>query len=141
VHRIERARLWTLALPTLLIVGCGSASHAASKDTRSATQAASQTTTNKVAARPSPRGTSHVMMRALWFYPTRVYVRVGQRVIWTNDDSSPHNVTYVSGPRFRSSRRIMPPGAKFGLTVSHAGTIHYYCSLHPWMKATIVVAG
>ncbi len=79
------------------------------------------------------------MMRALWFYPTHVYARVGQRVIWTNDDSSPHNVTYVSGPRFNSSRRIMPPGARFTLRLTQAGTIHYYCSLHPWMKATIVV--
>jgi plastocyanin len=79
-------------------------------------------------------------MRALWFYPTATYATVGQRIVWTNVDTSPHNVTYVSGPRFVSSRRLIRPGTKFSLRLTQPGTIHYYCSLHPWMKATIVVS-
>jgi plastocyanin len=80
------------------------------------------------------------MMRALWFYPTTLTAKVGQRVVWTNDDSSPHNVTYVSGPRFTSSRSSMVHGATFSLRLMQLGTIHYYCTIHPWMKATIVVS-
>lgn len=79
-------------------------------------------------------------MRVLWFYPTTVHADVGQKVVWTNRDNSPHNVTYVSGLRFKSSPRVLPPGARFSLKLTQPGTIHYYCSIHPWMKATIVVS-
>ena len=79
-------------------------------------------------------------MRSLDFNPTAVRAKVGQTVIWTNEDTSPHDVTYVSGPRFRSSRPKMRPGAKFSLRLIEPGTIHYYCSIHPWMTATITVS-
>ncbi len=79
-------------------------------------------------------------MQSLYFTPTTVDAKVGQTVVWTNEDSTPHNVTYVSGPRFRSSRPMMRPGAKFSLRLTQPGTIHYFCTLHPWMKATIVVS-
>lgn len=79
------------------------------------------------------------MIRILWFYPTTVHANAGQRVVWTNHDNSPHTVTYGSGPRFKSSR-VLRPGAGFSFTLTRPGTIHYYCSIHPWMKATIVVS-
>lgn len=79
-------------------------------------------------------------MKALEFNPTAVQVRVGQRVRWTNQDSSPHNVTYVSGPKFTSSQPVLNPKAMFSIRLTQPGTTHYYCSIHPWMKATIVVA-
>ena len=78
-------------------------------------------------------------MRSLAFYPTTTLTRVGQTVTWINGDSSPHNVTYVSGPRFSSSPTI-EPGAKYSIKFTTPGTIHYYCTIHPWMKATIVVS-
>jgi len=78
-------------------------------------------------------------MKALAFEPTTVAAKAGQRVIWRNEDSSPHNVTYVSGPEFSSSGRIRP-GASFSITLSSPGTIQYFCSIHPWMKATIIVS-
>lgn len=82
----------------------------------------------------------HVVMKALEFNPTTVHATVGQRVVWNNEDTSPHNVTYVSGPEFRSSRPVLDPGSSFSVTVTQPGTIHYYCTIHPWMKATVVVS-
>ena len=79
-------------------------------------------------------------MRSLAFNPPAFHAKVGQTVIWTNEDNAPHNVTYVSGPRFRSSRPKLRPGARFSLTLHQPGTIHYYCSIHPWMTATIIVS-
>lgn len=79
-------------------------------------------------------------MRSLEFNPTAVVAKVGQKALWTNEDSSAHNVMYVSGPRFKSSRPMLRPGAKFSIRLTQPGTIHYYCSLHPWMKATIIVS-
>jgi plastocyanin len=85
-------------------------------------------------------GTVQVVMQSLSFAPDSVKGKVGQGVLWTNEDSSPHNVLYVSGPRFASSH-VLQPGQKFSIRLTHAGTIHYYCSIHPWMKATVVVSG
>jgi amicyanin len=79
-------------------------------------------------------------MQSLFFTPTVLNAKVGQTIVWTNEEAAPHNVTYVSGPRFRSSRRILGLGAKFSLTLTQPGTIHYYCTIHPWMKAAIVVS-
>jgi plastocyanin len=133
-HRATPGRLplslSILALLVALSTGCGSSSHAQSSTPKATTLASAQRS----------HGTLHVVMRALWFYPDAPHASVGQRVVWKNIDTSPHNVTYVSGPRFTSSRRVMAPGATFSLQLTRAGTIHYYCSIHPWMKATIVVA-
>ena len=78
-------------------------------------------------------------MISLAFNPPSVSAKVGQTVVWANQDTAPHNVTYVSGPSFSSSS-TMNPGARFKLKLTTAGTIHYFCSIHPFMKATIVVS-
>jgi len=78
-------------------------------------------------------------MKSLAFSPATINAKVGQTVQWSNDDSPPHNVTYVSGPKFKSSSTITP-GGKFQLKLTSAGTIHYFCSIHPFMKGTIVVS-
>jgi plastocyanin len=116
---------WLIAAAlALLVAGCGSNS---------------QTTTQ--ASAPDQTGnTVHVVMAHLDFSPLALNAKVGQRVVWTNEDSAPHNVTYISGPVFKSSRRVLRPGAKFSITLTQAGTIHYYCTIHPWMRATISVS-
>jgi amicyanin len=77
-------------------------------------------------------------MKNIAFSPDAVHAKVGQTVTWTNQDTPPHNVTYVSGPKFTSSS-TMSPGATFSLKLTQAGTIHYVCTIHPQMTATIVV--
>jgi plastocyanin len=78
-------------------------------------------------------------MKNLAFDPKVVHAKVGQTVLWTNADTPPHNVTYVSGPKFTSSS-TMNPGATFQIKLTKAGTIQYFCSIHPFMKATLVVS-
>jgi plastocyanin len=85
-------------------------------------------------------GTVKVVMQTLAFEPASIHAGVGQTVVWTNEDNVPHNVIYVSGPRFTSSRPRIKNGTKFSIKLTQAGTIHYYCSIHPWMKGTIAVA-
>lgn len=125
---VARASLPVLAVLALATAGCGSGSASGA---------------SSVGGTPSGTdsgGTARAVMKSLDFTPTVVDAKVGQRVMWTNDDSAPHNVTYVSGPRFTSSRRILGPGATFSIKLTQSGTIHYYCSIHPWMTATIVVS-
>jgi plastocyanin len=129
MRNIARASLSALVVLALSAAGCGSG-----------TASGSHASTGTGTSGPDSGGIVHVVMKSLDFTPTAVRAKVGQRVRWTNEDSSPHNVRYVSGPRFRSSRASMRPGAKFSIRLPTPGTIHYFCSLHPWMKATIVVS-
>ena len=120
------ARLWPAALTVALaLTGCGSSSVA--------------TTSSSPAPPATETGPPHVAMKALEFTPGALRARVGQVVTFFNRDTSPHNVTYVSGPRFTSSSTIRPE-RHFALRLRQAGTIHYICTLHPWMKATLVVS-
>lgn len=81
----------------------------------------------------------HATIKNFAFIPSTIHVRLGQTIEWTNEDAPPHNVTYVSGPKFRSSGTLRT-GARFSIDVTQAGTIRYYCSIHPWMNGTIVVS-
>ena len=78
-------------------------------------------------------------MKSLAFNPNSISAKVGDTVQWTNDDQPPHNVTYVSGPKFTSSGKLST-GDKFQVKLTAPGTIHYVCTIHPFMKATIVVS-
>jgi plastocyanin len=141
-----------LALSVMLVAltGCGSSSSsssgAANSATSSSSSAAPATSTSASAsssapsggAAPTPGGAVAVTMKNLAFSPGSVNAKVGQKIEWTNDDTAPHNVTYVSGPKFTSSGTLST-GGKFSVTATQAGTIHYVCTIHPFMKATIVV--
>jgi amicyanin len=126
MQNIVRASLTALVVLALLAAGCGSSS-------RSRSTAATQTAT-------STHGAITVVMKSLAFNPSVVRANPGQRVVWINHDSAPHNVIYVSGPRFASSRPVMRPGQRFSIKLTRAGTIHYFCSIHPFMNGTIVVS-
>ncbi len=124
--KLTQASLAALVLcAPLVTAGCGSGSQAATPAGPSTGAAG---------------GTVHVVMQSLAFNPATIAARVGQYVTWTQEDSSPHNVTYVSGPRFESSQNLIRQGSTFSLRLTEPGTIRYYCTIHPWMKATIVVS-
>lgn len=127
---IAPASLPVFVVLALATAGCGSGSISTSS---------SDVGTGPAAQTTDSGGTARVVMRILAFTPTIVHAKVGQRIMWVNEDSSPHDVRYVSGPRFTSSR-VLSPGAKFSIKLTQSGTIHYFCSLHPWMKATVVVS-
>ena len=121
---------WLSAAAALgsLFAGCGSG-----------TGSSSGVTTAAAVSTVPPSGTVQIVMRSLAFNPPAIHAKVGQKVTWINEDNAPHNVTYVSGPRFTSSRPKLRPGSRFSLILNKVGTIEYYCSIHPWMTATIIV--
>jgi plastocyanin len=67
------------------------------------------------------------------FKPDTITVPVGTTVVWQNDDDIVHTVVALDGA-FRS------PEDRFTFTFDKAGTFEYFCSLHPHMKAKVVVA-
>jgi plastocyanin len=80
------------------------------------------------------------------FQPNQIQIRVGDTVIWTNDDSQPHTVTSgsngVPDDKFNSSPNFIPlmtPGATFSHTFTEAGEYPYFCLLHPNMVGKVSV--
>lgn len=71
------------------------------------------------------------------YSPATLTVKTGTKVTWTNYDSAPHTVTSVSGTVLDSPN--ITTGKSFSYTFTKAGTYNYYCTIHPNMKATIIV--
>jgi len=70
------------------------------------------------------------------FEPPVLTLKVGTTVTWVNDDDIPHLVSEKDG-KFRSS--ALDTGDKFSQTFSTAGTVEYFCAIHPHMTGKIVV--
>jgi len=79
-----------------------------------------------------------VGIRSFAFNPATVTVKKGDKVVWTNSDSTPHTVT-ASGGAFSSG--TLQAGQSYTLDTSNlsAGTYGYSCSIHPTMHGTLIV--
>jgi plastocyanin len=121
--------LSTLAvLGALTVAGCGSDD---SSDSTS-TPAASTST-----PAPAAGGSVAIGMKNIAFNPKSVTVKVGQKIVWTNEEAVDHNVVADSGADFQSSN--FGEGKTFDYTPTKAGTIQYECTIHPGMVGTITV--
>jgi plastocyanin len=70
------------------------------------------------------------------FGPADLTVKAGTTVTWINDDDIPHTVV-ATGKAFRS--KALDTDDKFSFTFTTPGSYEYFCSLHPYMKATVKV--
>jgi plastocyanin len=71
------------------------------------------------------------------FVPSRLEIKVGTTVTWTNESSVAHTVTGSSFD-FENSGYI-DPGQTFSQTFTKPGVYAYKCDPHPGMTGTIVV--
>jgi plastocyanin len=134
-------RLSPLALAGILLVfaGCGSSSKSSSSTSAAPSSSSTTASASAPSSAPSSGGAVSVSMKNLAFSPSTVSAKVGQTIQWTNDDTVAHNVVWVSGPKIPSSSTLSG-GAKFSVKLTAAGTINYFCSIHPFMKAKLVVS-
>jgi plastocyanin len=72
-----------------------------------------------------------------FFAPATQYANVGDTVTWTNGTDVAHTVASDSGSELASDS--IGDGATFGHTFTAEGTFAYHCTIHPYMKGTIVV--
>ena len=70
------------------------------------------------------------------FNPATITVKAGTTVTWTNKDDIPHTVV-ATAKAFKS--KALDTSDKFSFTFTTPGSYEYFCSLHPHMKASIVV--
>lgn len=93
---------------------------------------------NKQNTGPNAVATNSVEIKNLAFNPTPITVTVGTTVTWTNNDTVTHTVTSTSGPASFDSGH-MEPGNTFSFTFTEAGTYDYMCTIHPYMRAQVIV--
>ncbi|MCW2996777.1 MAG: blue (type 1) copper domain protein [Solirubrobacterales bacterium] len=144
------------AAGALVVAGCGSSSSsssttpaassstsasssstpATSSSTSSSTPASSSSTPATSTPAASGKDVS-ISMKNIAFDPKSVTAKVGQTVIWKNDDTVDHNVVATSGETFKSAN--FGQGATYKYKLDKPGTIKYVCTIHPGMDGTIVV--
>ncbi len=121
----------------LVAAGCGSS------DNKSSSSGGGSSSTKKQAPSGGAAGkTASVQLKNIAFTPTAVTVAKGGTVKWTNEDSVGHDVTKESGPgpKFKSGAAGgLQKGDTFQQKFTTAGTVHYVCTVHPNMKATVTV--
>lgn len=64
-------------------------------------------------------------------------VKVGDTIIWTNQDSARHTATSDDGSTFDTG--ALNQGDSASWTATAAGSFPYHCTFHPSMQATITV--
>ena len=74
----------------------------------------------------------------------KVLLNINNRVIWQNNDDTAHTVT----PDHRhadsysgdfGSTGVLKPGDSYEFLFTEPQEVHYHCTPHPWMTASLVV--
>lgn len=137
-RRPRRRSVRRLALFGALIGATGLAACGGGDDAAPAPASAATATATAAAAPAKPSaGATEAKIADFAFSPADIEVNVGDKITWTNDDSAAHTVTATSGADFDSG--TLAQGADFTFEAKKAGTIAYFCAIHPSMKGTITV--
>jgi LPXTG-motif cell wall-anchored protein len=70
------------------------------------------------------------------FAPATITIDVGDTVTWNNNGPTPHSATANDGS---FDTGILKKGQSGSHTFNEAGSFSYFCTPHPFMKATVVV--
>jgi plastocyanin len=88
---------------------------------------------------PQAHAAGHAITMANYaFSPASETITVGDSVTWTNTDQAPHNITTTSAPTSIQSPTLTT-GQSWSYTFATPGSYSYICSIHPDMRATLVV--
>jgi plastocyanin len=130
--RLPATALACLALAGAAVAGCGSDNKSTSSTPAPPPPAASTT-----ASAATSGDVVKVSMKNIKFVPHDITAKVGQKIMWTNDDQIAHTVTATSGANFDSG--AVNGGATFEFTATKAGKIDYVCTIHAGQNGTITV--
>jgi plastocyanin len=102
-----------------------------------ATPAAAAATPNATTT-PNASGTATatVHIQNFAYHAAKLTVHAGDTVLFVNDDDDAHTVT-ASDKSYDSGG--LDTGETFRRTFTKPGTYTYFCALHPYMKAVVVV--
>jgi plastocyanin len=82
---------------------------------------------------------SNVNIENFAFNPSKITIKKGTTVTWTNKDSTRHDITPDNpSDAFRGSK-LLDQNESYSFKFDQLGTYTYICSPHPSMKGTIIV--
>jgi len=79
---------------------------------------------------------TEVFIEGFAFKPNSITIPIGTTIKWTNEDDTTHTVTSEDGI-FDSGD--IKNGETYSYTFNEAGSFKYYCTIHPSMRAIVVV--
>lgn len=143
-HRRSFLGLAAVGVLGLTVAGCGGDDDGSTASTAPETSAAGDATTTETA--PAETTTAEdaadgdvveIGMKDIQFVPKEATVKVGQKVVWTNNESVQHDVRALEGGSFQSE--LFGEGGTYEYTPKAAGTLEYDCSVHPGMVGTLTI--
>lgn len=120
----------------LIAAGCGGSGNGGSSASPGSTAAPAEPSPSVATTAGGSAGTTEPTIEGSAFHPDQIAAKVGQKVTWTNDDSTNHTVT-ADDSAFDSS--ALAQGKSFSFTFDKAGTFKYHCSIHTSMTGTVVI--
>ena len=126
-----------LLVAALVLAGCGGGSKQAAPAIPTEPQ---DTEPNKgtPGVQDATGGKIDIDIRHRAFTPRVMHVKVGQIIVWTDDDNVGHTVRADHAPLPHSG--LIPVKGRFEFTPLEAGRVAYHCIIHPGMHGVVVVA-
>ncbi|MFD4977833.1 cupredoxin family copper-binding protein [Streptomyces sp. NPDC058424] len=121
-----------------LLSACGGSSHP--KPAGTVTPPPITPSTSPTSGQPSAaRAANAVTIKNFAFSPAKLTVKAGTKVTWTNTDQDTHTVTSKKGSGGPLKSGGLTTNATYSYTFTKPGTYAYYCTIHPFMTATVEV--
>ena len=122
---MANSKFFTILLSVLIILTAACAS-----------QPAQQTAEKAAGVTQSSGKIFSVSIKDFKFAPAEVNIKVGETVVWTNEDSVPHTVE-SSDKTLKSDE--LSKGDTYIYTFAKAGKYDYKCGIHPSMHGSVTV--
>lgn len=102
------------------------------------TETAQQTETTEKQTKGISAGgdNAYVRIKDYKFVPKELNIKTGTTVTWTNNDPAPHTIMTSDG---NIQSNPLEKGETKTYTFDTPGTYNYICTIHPFMKGTIIV--
>ena len=125
-----------IVVVVVIVIGAVALMHKSSSSNMQMPTQSSPSQTQAKNPSQSTAGKNAVTIQNFAFSPSTITVKVGDKVTWTNQDSIGHSATADNGS---FDTGVLQQGQSGSITFSKAGTFTYHCSVHPNMKATVIV--
>ncbi len=90
-----------------------------------------------------PDDVVNVSISTFKYDPAEIRVKPGTTVVWVNKDPAGHNVAFSADEVANIDQDLAGPVVgqeeKNAVRFNEAGTYPYFCTPHPFMKATVIV--
>jgi amicyanin len=111
-------------------------------DQTAQTESDAPLTTNEAtgsSSQSNQTSTNKVEMKNTAFNPSKITIKKGTTVTWTNQDSDRHDVTPDNESDAFQGSELLSKGESYSFTFNTVGTYSYHCTPHPFMRGTVEV--